>query len=89
MIQLHGKHSWLKAAVLIAFVMIVLSRLWLPIMQVEDGCMCGCRRKWFEMPDSPFRGRIGFQIVQQGDTTHNHQFWDAQWGVWLKLPWQR
>ena len=61
-----------------------------PIMKCYDGCSCGYRRTWYEMPNSPWSHR-GFNIVitNQGDTNHQHNVWDATWGVAYKLPWQK
>ena len=61
-----------------------------PIMQVTDGCECGYRRTWYEMPESLWhRHRFCMRIENAGNPTHAHRLWDAQWGVWLKLPWQK
>ena len=61
-----------------------------PIMQVSDGCECGCKRVWYEMPNSLWhRHRFGMKIEDVGNGAHAHVFWDAQWGVWRKLPWQK
>jgi hypothetical protein len=61
-----------------------------PIMEVTDGCMCGYRRTWYEMPESLLhRGKISIRTDKVGNAAHAHQLWDAQWGVWLKLPWQK
>jgi hypothetical protein len=57
-----------------------------PIMVVQDGCDCGLRRTWYEMPDSPWRGAELFMRTENvGSPSHAHRLWDAQWGVWLDL----
>ena len=60
-----------------------------PIMEATDGCACGFQRKWYEMPDSMWYGkRLFLRIDKVGNPAHTHRLWDAQWGVWVKLPWQ-
>ncbi len=60
-----------------------------PIMRVTDGCECGYKRTWYTMPNSFWdRYRFCVRIERLGNPDHTHHLWDAQWGVWVKLPWQ-
>ncbi len=72
--------------------LLVLSYLsaWLPVMKVHDGCACGYRRTWYELPESPFHDRKwALQVEAEGDPAHAHNVWDPQWGVWFGLPWEK
>jgi hypothetical protein len=61
-----------------------------PIMECNDGCECGYKRIWYECPNSPFHHKGFFlRIENPGDPLHEHRLWDATWGVWMKLPWQK
>lgn len=69
---------------------LLLVRSCFPIMEVTDGCECGFQRTWYEMPDSLWqRHRFFMRVDKIGNAAHAHQLWDAQWGVWYKLPWQK
>lgn len=60
-----------------------------PIMQVTDGCECGYKRTWYEMPHNLWhRHRFCMRIEKEGNPAHAHKLWDAQWGAWVKMPWQ-
>ncbi|MES2439071.1 MAG: hypothetical protein V4584_08385 [Verrucomicrobiota bacterium] len=65
--------------------------LWcFPIMEVSDGCPCGYQRTWYEMPDSPWHRKQMFRRTDNaGKTSHSHALWDAQWRVWMDLPWRK
>jgi hypothetical protein len=80
-----AKASWIVTAI----VVIWSSLLIFPIMECTDGCGCGYRRTWYVMPDSPWPQKpIFMKVADPGDPQHEHQIWDATWGVAYKLPWQ-